>query len=196
MKTSSPPTPAGDSPPIVQKIVFKRALSYELQAVLKRLKETCPFFAGMTEGEISEFLRLCQRRTFSPGDAVFRQGEAGDFLYVILSGEVAVVTGDGENKREVRLGPGEVFGEMALLENEPRSASVWALEETILLGARAAVLRARVPSLRSKVLENIAVQLARNLRKADRDMAEFQRLLHLCRAGGLQEPSQAGSGDG
>lgn len=124
MKTSSPPTPAGDNPPIVQKIVFKRALSYELRAVLKRLKETCPFFAGMTEGEISEFLRLCQRRTFASGEAVFRQGETGDFLYVILSGEVAVVRGEGENKREVRLGPGEVFGEMALLENEPRSASV------------------------------------------------------------------------
>jgi len=194
VKTSSPSAPPDDNPPIVQKIVFKRALPYELQATLKRLKERCPFFTGMTEGEIAEVLRLCRRRTFASGEAVFQQGETGDFLYVILSGEVAVVTGDGENKREVRLGPGEVFGEMALLEDEPRSASVWALEESILLGASAAVLRARMPSLRSKVLENIALQLTHNLRKADRDITELQRLLHLCRTGGAQEASQAGDG--
>lgn len=85
---------------------------------------------------------------------------------------------------------------MALLENEPRSTSVWALEESILLGASAAVLRARVPSLRPKVLENIALQLPHNLRKADRDIAELQHPLHPCRAGGVQEPSQAETGDG
>ncbi|MEK6711566.1 MAG: hypothetical protein AABZ64_13395 [Nitrospinota bacterium] len=65
MKAATPPPPPDGSPPIVQKIVFERTLPYKLQAVLKRLKESCPFFTGMADGEIAEFLRPCQRRTFA-----------------------------------------------------------------------------------------------------------------------------------
>ena len=60
--------------------------------------------------------RGLQREHFEPGQDVFRQGELGDRIYIILSGEADVVREDnGGSRRLARLGPGEFFGEMAIL---------------------------------------------------------------------------------
>jgi len=62
---------------------------------------------------------------FDPGDIVFRQGDLGDSLYLILEGEAeAEIQCDGETRVIASMGPGEQFGEMALLSKEPRSATV------------------------------------------------------------------------
>jgi signal transduction histidine kinase len=70
-----------------------------------------------------------------PGTIIFREGEEGDTVYLIRSGQIAAVTGDLSAPTFLGCrGPGEVIGEMALLENRPRSASVIALEQVRLLG--------------------------------------------------------------
>lgn len=63
---------------------------------------------------------------FAAGETIFQQGEAGDFLYIITSGEVAVIQEEPEQgpKMIAKLGPGEYFGEMALLNDTPRIATV------------------------------------------------------------------------
>ena len=66
---------------------------------------------------------------FVPGEIIFRQGDEGDFVYSIIDGRVEVIreAPDGEAKVINRLGPGEYFGEMALIRHAPRTATVRAV---------------------------------------------------------------------
>lgn len=62
---------------------------------------------------------------FPPGEVIFRQGDPGDFIYKIIDGEVEVVREEaGEENVLARLGPGEFFGEAALLTDAPRNATI------------------------------------------------------------------------
>jgi CRP/FNR family transcriptional regulator, cyclic AMP receptor protein len=65
-------------------------------------------------------------KTFAPGDAVFAEGDKGDYMYVVRSGELEIVR-DGIVAET--LGPGGIFGEMALIDGSPRSATVRAKTE-------------------------------------------------------------------
>ena len=72
---------------------------------------------------------------YSPGEVVVHEGRYGDIAYLIWSGRVAVVQGPFANPTSVNYrGPGEVVGEMSLIDNKPRSASLVALDEVRLLG--------------------------------------------------------------
>lgn len=66
---------------------------------------------------------------FAPGEIIFKKGEQGEFVYTIINGEVEVLEEDSNGGIQVvaRLGPGQYFGEMALLSDEPRLATVRAL---------------------------------------------------------------------
>lgn len=71
---------------------------------------------------------------FEEGEVVFRQGEAGDSMYVVHEGTLAVIREKGETGTVVaRLDKGDVVGEMALVDEEPRSATVRALERSVLV---------------------------------------------------------------
>ena len=74
------------------------------------------------------------RRSFSAGELIFQEGALGDCAYVIESGEVEIsLTRDGEHIRLATRGEGEIFGEMAIIDAEPRSATVTALRDCTLL---------------------------------------------------------------
>jgi uncharacterized integral membrane protein len=66
---------------------------------------------------------------FASGEIIFRQGDEGDFVYSIIDGQVEIVREEPEGKEQVirRMGPGEYFGEMALIRHSPRTATVRAL---------------------------------------------------------------------
>jgi CRP-like cAMP-binding protein len=85
------------------------------------------------------FARLAaagERRTFNAGDELMRQGAEADSMYVILSGKVSVVREHPDLSSPIVLaflGPGEIVGEMGLLDGEARSATVDAVEDTITM---------------------------------------------------------------
>ena len=89
---------------------------------------------------------------FEPGEEVFRQGDIGDRIYIIASGHAEVAR--GENGLEAvlaRLGPGEYFGEMALLNRTTRNATVRCLEPLDVLSIHKrefSVLAANLPAMR------------------------------------------------
>ena len=77
--------------------------------------------------------RLFDVQSYGPGEVVFRQGDAGDSVYFIRSGEVEVVREDGTEPTVVaNLSTGQYFGEMALLSNEPRNATIRTTADTEL----------------------------------------------------------------
>ncbi len=99
-------------------------------------------FASVAElrNELTRFIRgggVFDTTKYETDEAIVRQGEVGDLAFVIETGRVRVEV-DGENVRE--MGPGEVFGEMAIIESKPRSASVIATEPTTVRAIPAAEL--------------------------------------------------------
>jgi cAMP-dependent protein kinase regulator len=89
-----------------------------------------PLFSDLSPGELDALLARLHPLTVNEGDAIIHQGEPGDRFYVVRSGSVNVKR-DGQAL--ARLGPGEAFGEIALLLDVPRTASVIAAEPTALL---------------------------------------------------------------
>jgi small-conductance mechanosensitive channel/CRP-like cAMP-binding protein len=92
-------------------------------------------FGPLAEGELDELARSVRSLDFAGGERVIRQGDAGASLYVVLSGEAAIVLStQGAADREVaRLGAGSFFGEMSLMTGEPRTAHVVAGGDLVLL---------------------------------------------------------------
>ena len=88
-----------------------------------------PFFRGLGAAAIADIVRLLQAREVAVGTIVVREGEPGDAMYFIVSGEVAVQL----TSKPLMLGPGSFFGEMALLFGAPRSATVTVTKPSVLL---------------------------------------------------------------
>jgi CRP-like cAMP-binding protein len=117
---------------------------------------------------VTDVLRLrgVSQVFFEPGEVVFRQGDPGDLVYTIVHGEVEVVREEenGEERLLTKMGPGEYFGEMALISDAPRTATVRALtnvEAVSMGGADFTTLYAYLPGLRQRVEATMKQRAAR-----------------------------------
>lgn len=92
-------------------------------------------FRHLTEAQMERFAEGIQIVRFREGQRIIRKGDAGDAMFVIASGHVAVPIEDpaGQTKFEAQLPPGQCFGEMAILTGEPRNADVYAATSCTLL---------------------------------------------------------------
>ena len=90
-----------------------------------------PFFRSLMAPRIADLVRVLRPRFAQPGDVILRKGDEGDSMFIIASGEVEVEFGDG--REPVLLGPGQFFGELALIERTARTATVRADDECKLL---------------------------------------------------------------
>ena len=86
--------------------------------------ETVPLFAGLAQQEIMKLLKISESLTANPGDAIVRQGDPGDGVYVIAAGAFEVQKTGAQKKSLARLEELSFFGEMSLVSAEPRAASV------------------------------------------------------------------------
>src|SRR2546427_3660762 len=101
----------------------------------REVLRTVPIFSELSDEDITSLARLALRKRYPKDTVVFFENEEGDFFFTILEGRIKV-TILGDDGREVilsMLGPGDFFGEMALLDNETRSATAIAVEESELL---------------------------------------------------------------
>jgi len=94
-----------------------------------------PLFAGMSGLELNAVSAFLEPRRYAAGAAIFRRGEPGTEMFIVRAGRVAslALDRDGNERQLYEFGPGRFFGEMAIIENEPRSATCVALETTELL---------------------------------------------------------------
>ncbi|HEX7706649.1 MAG TPA: Crp/Fnr family transcriptional regulator [Thermoanaerobaculia bacterium] len=94
-----------------------------------------PLFADLDERELAAIAAVAKTRRYSKDDVIFYEDETGDIFYVIREGKVKVTMISPEGKEIIlsMLGPGDFFGEMALLDDEPRSATIVATEPVELI---------------------------------------------------------------
>jgi CRP/FNR family transcriptional regulator, cyclic AMP receptor protein len=124
-----------------------------------------PLFAGLDAGTIESLEAFTFRASFSPGELIVEEGRTGNGLFIILSGQVEVFRNIGGDKPQIlrKMGPGEPLGEMALLGEWPRTASVRATEPTECLGMDRWIFLAHLdkePQLAIRMLQILARRLA------------------------------------
>jgi CRP-like cAMP-binding protein len=103
--------------------------SDHMRSLAERLSAV-PLFAALPPAVMGELLPQIQERTYQPGTTIIRQGEPGDSLFVIERGEVGVIDDLAGGRRVGTMIANDVFGEIALLTGEPRSATAVADKET------------------------------------------------------------------
>ena len=121
-------------------------------------------FAGLDDQQLDAVSSLTFQKNFGPGEVIFEEGRTGNGLYAIISGNVEAVKSLGtEQERTVnRLGSGEVFGEMALLGEWPRTATVRAIDDVECLGIDRWVFLTQLerhPQMGIKLLQILAQKL-------------------------------------
>lgn len=129
-------------------------------------------FRELPDTELQTLVRQVVQRRYGRNELIFSQGDPGDGLYVVTNGHVSITrqSPDGDELILAMYEPGEFFGELALFDDEPRSASATAIEETSLLFLSRAGFRAFLethPAAIFTCLEVIVVQLRRCTDLAD-----------------------------
>lgn len=132
--------------------------------VLRRV----PLFSELSPADFQRVMEVARERSYPKNSVILFEDDPGDALYVVGAGQVKVVL-IGEDGREVILsvlGEGEFFGEMALIDDEPRSAHVIAMEDSTLVVLRREDFQ---PILNSTAAIAIALlrELSRRLRRVD-----------------------------
>ncbi len=136
-----------------------------------------PLFEGVGEGALRRLVEQARWVRYAPGDVVVREGDRARDMFVVASGRVVVRKG----KAGVELGhlpAGEVFGEVALIDARPRSATVAACEmaELMVLSAETFATLGRVePDAHLRIVTNIARAIADRLRRLN-DAVEARAL--------------------
>lgn len=130
-----------------------------------------PLCEGLSERELGYLLQSFHIRVYNEGEALFLEGDIGRALFIVESGKIELTkrAADGNTQRLAELGPGALFGEMALLEQLPRSASAAALEPSTLMLLYRSKLDEILhyhPRIGVSVMRHLARLLSARLRRA------------------------------
>jgi CRP-like cAMP-binding protein len=125
-----------------------------------------PFFSGLDSASLERVGAGMRMRRFRRGEVIFHQGDPGDALFIVMTGAIKIMlpSDTGDEAILATLRPGDVFGELALLDGAPRSATATTLEATetlILPRDQFRELLATEPAIRDALLAAIAGELRR-----------------------------------
>ncbi len=141
--------------------------------------ETIPLLRHLNRAELQALRVIAQERRFAAGEEIFREGAPGDGVYFVKSGLVEISGGAGERRVFSRLGPGEFFGEMAVIELQPRSAAASAAENTEVYFLPRGEMLAFIqhsPALAFALLQQISHRLREFNQLHVREILEAERL--------------------
>jgi CRP-like cAMP-binding protein len=146
-----------------------RFFSKDADAQKIGMLKNIPIFSQLTSKEILELDELLHERIYEKDEIIFEEGDLGHGIYVVVSGKLRVIPGHQLMKTLVlEIGPGELLGELSLFEESPRTATVAAIERTVMVAlfqAEFSSLLSKNKSIGVKVLSEIARTLIRRARQ-------------------------------
>jgi CRP-like cAMP-binding protein len=133
-----------------------------------------PMFAGLTDQDRQALTDHLERQTVGRGDVLFREGEPGDRVFVILTGKVKIgrAAPDGRENLLMVMGPGDLFGELSLFDPGPRTATATAVTDASLVSLEHTALRPWL-AIRPEAASLLLRVLARRLRRTNDNMADM-----------------------
>ena len=148
-------------------LVIPRHYSQRYTMNIADLLAQTPLLAELTQKELQRIAEAARMRAYQPGEVIVREGERTAGCFIILTGQVEVIK-DADTARPTvlaRMGPGEIFGEMAMIDDHPRSATVCALDATECVGLRRSDFMAELQRTPEIAVHMLPV-LVRRLREA------------------------------
>jgi CRP-like cAMP-binding protein len=178
-----------------------------------------PVFSTLVQSDLERIAQFAVPREFEPGEVVFREGDASDTCYVVRDGRARAIRThrDGRALTLATFGPGDIFGELALFEDERRSATVEAIEQTTVVAVLGPDMR-RLMVEHPGISQRLVIALGRRLRESNERLsrqsfqtvqsrvatvlselvaqelaeADADRASDAARAGGAGRPGEAG----
>jgi CRP-like cAMP-binding protein len=131
-----------------------------------------PVFEELGPAELSAVADVAVPRSFAAGEAVFHEGDQSSSCYVVRSGRARAIRehDDGRQITLATFGPGDIFGELAMFDDERRSATVEATEDLAVLAVACPDMR-RLMHAHAEIAVKLAVSLVRRLREANERLA-------------------------
>jgi CRP/FNR family transcriptional regulator, cyclic AMP receptor protein len=131
-----------------------------------------PVFANLGPEELERIAEVAVPRRFSPQQVIFREGDASDTCYIVRSGHARAVRehSDGRVISLAHFGPGDIFGELAMFEDERRSATVETLDEVEAIAVLGSDMR-RMLREHPELSVKLVISLGRRLREANERLA-------------------------
>src|SRR5678815_2950523 len=143
--------------------------------------ESCALFKQLPAGEMADLRASATTRTYRDGEDIFKEGDPGDGVYVVRAGQVAIsarLTG-GERRVFSEVSSGDFFGEMAVLDQLPRSANATAVGETevfFIPRERMVKLLTRSPSVGMALLQEISQRMREFNQQYFREVLQAERM--------------------
>jgi CRP-like cAMP-binding protein len=131
-----------------------------------------PVFETLAREDLEQVARVAVPRSFAAGEVVFREGDESDTCYVVRSGHARAVRAhpDGRTITLASFGPGDIFGELAMFDNERRSATVEATDRVAAVAVLGPDMR-RLMQAHSELSAKLVISLGRRLRAANERLA-------------------------
>jgi CRP-like cAMP-binding protein len=148
-------------------------MSVTKDAEIVELLGRVPVFSTLEHDDLGRIAELAVPRAFEPGQIVFREGDASDTCYIVRSGRARAVREhpDGRTITLATFGPGDIFGELAMFEDELRSATVEAVQRTSVVAVLGPDMR-RLMVEHPQIAIRLVVALGRRLRETNDRLAK------------------------
>ncbi len=139
---------------------------------LRELLQRVPAFETLGESDLQRVAEVAVPRNFGRQQVIFREGDDSDTCYIVRTGQARAVREhpDGRTITLARFGPGDIFGELAMFDDEKRSATVEVVEDTEVVGILGSDMR-RLMREHPDIAPKLVISLGRRLREANERLA-------------------------
>lgn len=137
--------------------------------------EKCTLWSGLDTQDLKAIVKISKQQKFQSGETIVKKGDEGTGFYLVLDGAVEIRS---DRKILSKLGPGQFFGEMSVVDTQPRSADVAAVEPSRVLFLSSWSFKSLI-SERPRIAVKMLQEFVRRLRNTDRALSESERATHL-----------------